>query len=803
MHDLNNKEALLLARETNTDVLMKEALELTYQGFGSFITYSPKVFIPLTHLCRDVCHYCTFAKTPKRNNKPPYMSIKDVVDLAKKAEKTGCKEALFTLGERPELRYSTARKALHELGHDNTLRYLQSVAEAVLSETNLLPHLNPGCMDLEELDYLKPVSASMGIMLENSSERLSERGGPHFGSPDKQPKRRLEAIRNAGLKKIPFTTGILIGIGETRLERIQSLLDIRELHSRYGHIQEVIIQNFRPKPDTKMSNYEAPLVEDLLWTIAVARLIFGSSMSIQAPPNLSPQNLDLLINAGINDWGGVSPITPDFVNPEAPWPHLTNLSNQTLLSGKILIPRLTIYPKYIEELETWVDQEIQPRVLRLSDSSGYARENNWSTGRENIQEETNILSSKIIQIRKSTRFTDHIKKVIKLKPLSETEIADLFDARGPDFEYVTEAAHDLSSDIHNKDVSYVINRNINYTNICYFHCTFCAFSKGKTSEKLRGKPYDISLEEIIRRCKEAYERGATEVCLQGGIHPAYTGDTYREIVKAIRHEVPGLHIHAFSPLEIYQGAKTLGISISEFLKDLKDLGLRTLPGTAAEILDDEVRHIICKDKINSSEWLEVMEKAHKVGINSTATIMFGHVDTPLHWSRHLIKIRDLQAKTMGFTEFVPLPFVPMEAPMFLKGKSRFGPTLRESVLMHSIARLSLYPNIKNIQTSWVKMGISGIKKSLNAGANDIGGTLMNESITRAAGAEHGQEFSFSDMKSFIKSIGREPIQRDTLYQRIINPRLDQKIQNKPLDPIKNELVNRQTKDRNLIKSESI
>ena len=803
MNDLNNKEALLLAKETNTDLLMQEASELTYQGFGSFITYSPKVFIPLTHLCRDVCHYCTFAKTPKRNNKPPYMPIQDIINLAKQAEKTGCNEALFTLGERPELRYSTARKALSQLGHDSTLRYLQTAAEAVLSETSLLPHLNPGCMDLEELDFLRPVSASMGIMLESSSKRLSERGGPHFGSPDKDPKRRLKALRNAGIKKIPFTTGILIGIGETRLERIQSLLDIRELHSKYGHIQEVIIQNFRPKPDTKMSDYEAPLVEDLLWTIAVARLIFGPAMSIQAPPNLSPHNLDLLLKAGINDWGGVSPITPDFVNPEAPWPHLTNLSNQTLLSGKILLPRLTIYPKYIEDLETWVDKDIQPRVLKLSDSSGYSREDSWSTGRGDIKEESIITSNKIIQIRKSTRFRNHIKKVHQLELLSEREIVELFDARGPDFEYVTEAAHELCSDINNKDVSYVINRNINYTNICYFHCTFCAFSKGKTSEKLRGKPYDISLEEIVRRCKEAYDRGATEVCLQGGIHPAYTGNTYKNIVKSIRHEIPDLHIHAFSPLEISQGAKTLGVSISEFLKDLKDLGLKTLPGTAAEILDDEVRQIICKDKINSREWLEVMESAHEIGINSTATIMFGHIDKPLHWARHLIKIRDLQNKSMGFTEFVPLPFVPMEAPMFLRGKSRFGPTLRESVLMHSIARLSLHPNIKNIQTSWVKMGISGIKKCLEAGANDIGGTLMNESITRAAGAEHGQEFSVYDMRSFIKSIGRKPVQRNTLYKRITSSELNQKNLNKPLKPIKNELVNRQIKNSNLIESKSI
>jgi len=803
MNILSDKKALLLSKETNNNFLMQEAKVLTEKGFGSIITYSPKVFIPLTHLCRDVCHYCTFAKTPKRNKKPPFMALEEVIKTAQVAQEMGCKEALFTLGERPELRYSTARKALLDLGCKSTLDYLKIAAEAVLTETNLLPHLNPGCMNLDEISSLRPVSASMGMMLESSSSRLCEKGGPHFGSPDKAPQRRLATIENAGLKKIPFTTGILIGIGETRLERIESLLEIRKLHNKYGHIQEVIIQNFRPKADTKMSGHEAPLLEDLLWTISVARIIFGPTMSIQAPPNLSPNNLDDLINAGINDWGGVSPLTPDFVNPEAPWPHLKHLEKDMLFSGKILTPRLTIYPPYINNLDKWVNKDIQSKVLQLSDSSGHAREDNWSTGRGGIEEHGNYSSRKILNIRKSKRFSKHINQIFQSETLSEDQITDLFDARGPDFDYVTKAADELCQDVKGQEVSYVVNRNINYTNICYFHCTFCAFSKGKTAEKLRGKPYDISLEEIVRRSSEAYRRGATEVCLQGGIHPEYDGNTYKEIITAISNSVPSIHIHAFSPLEIWQGAKTLNISLTEFLSDLKSLGLKTLPGTAAEILDDEIRRIICRDKLNTSEWLEVMKTAHVLGIRSTATIMFGHVDKPENWARHLLKIKSLQEETQGFTEFVPLPFVPMEAPMFLKGQSRFGPTLRESILMHSISRLVLHPHISNIQTSWVKMGIQGVIRCLNSGANDLGGTLMNESITKAAGAEHGQEFMAKEMNKLITSIGKKPRQRTTLYENVTDETMRRGLKNIPLKPIKNELIKRKGRENSAIQVRSI
>ena len=614
---MKTKEILALARSTNTSDLIREASNIRDKGHGSLVTYSPKVFIPLTHLCRDVCHYCTFAKTPKKVSSP-YMSLKEVIDSAKNAELLGCKEALFTLGERPELRYSTARKALANMGYQSTLEYLKEASNAVIENTELLPHLNPGCMTSQEIEELRPVAASMGMMLESSSKRLCEKGGPHYGSPDKDPEKRLATLDSAGKAKVPFTTGILIGIGETRQERVDSLIDIKKSHDKYGHVQEVIIQNFKPKLNTKMSGHEEPLVEELLWTIAVARIIFGPSMSIQAPPNLSPDNLNLLVDAGINDWGGVSPVTPDYVNPEAPWPHLIDLEKQTYLSGKNLSPRLTIYPSYLNDLSSWVDDKLHSRILKLSDSTGLARDTEWTTGRENPEFKTKPQS--IIPLRHSSKLKTIIDLAKQNKGLKEEQIVNLFEARGPDFTYLRDAADELRQDIVGDEITFVVNRNINYTNICYFHCTFCAFSKGKTSEGLRGKPYDISLEEITRRSQEAFERGATEVCLQGGIHPSYNGNTYKSIISAIKATQPELHIHAFSPLEIWQGASTLNQDLGEYLLELNQLGLNTLPGTAAEILDDQIRDVICPDKINTSEWLTVMKAAHEIGMKSTATI---------------------------------------------------------------------------------------------------------------------------------------------------------------------------------------
>ena len=762
-------EALALASFTDTAALAAVAAELRDAGFRNLVTYSRKVFIPLTHLCRDVCHYCTFAQTPSKLE-TPYMSLDAVLDVARHGAAMGCKEALFTLGEKPELRYRAAREWLAEHGYATTLDYLRAAAKAVFEETGLLPHLNPGNMTPAEIASLRPVSPSMGIMLESASERLTRKGMPHYGSPDKVPAVRLRTLADAGQAKVPFTTGILIGIGETRLERIESLLAIRRIHAEHGHIQEIIVQNFRAKPGTKMRQAPEPDLNELLWTIAMARILFGPEMSIQAPPNLSPGVLPKIVAAGIDDWGGVSPLTPDFVNPEAPWPHLDELARETASAGKELHERLTIYPRFASDVATWVDEGLRSAVLDKIDGEGLPRTDDWCPG-DDTPPPTEVLGrihAPPSRVSADVRALIDRVEAEDAADLTEAEIVRLIRARGDDFNAVVQAADRLRQGQNGNVVSYVVNRNINYTNICYFKCQFCAFSKGKLAENLRGRPYDLSAEEIQRRTREAWARGGTEVCMQGGIHPEYTGATYMDIVRTVKEAVPEMHVHAFSPLEVWQGAATANLSLPDYLAKLKEVGLGTLPGTAAEILDDEVRAVICPDKINTAQWLEVMEAAHGVGFSTTATIMYGHVDQPQHWARHLMRVRDLQKRTGGFTEFVPLPFVHMEAPMYLKGKARRGPTFREAILVHAVARLALHPHITNIQASWVKLGHDGVLAALNAGCNDLGGTLMNESITRAAGAAHGQETSPKRMVAMIEAANRTPRQRTTTYDDVPN-----------------------------------
>jgi FO synthase len=760
-HDRNltRAEALALV-DCDPAPLLRAASRRRDAAHGSVVSYSRKVFIPLTQLCRDVCHYCTFAHPPRKNERP-YLSLDEVLAIARAGQAAGCKEALFTLGDQPERRYRAAADQLARLGHRTTLSYLAEAARAVLEETMLLPHLNPGHLTPADVAALRTVSVSQGLMLESASERLCERGGPHHGSPDKHPHARLAAIRAAGEQRVPFTSGILIGIGETREERIEALLALRELNDAHGHLQEIIIQNFRPKPGTRMAEAPAPSLDELLWTIAIARLLFASSINIQAPPNLSPGALRRLVDAGINDWGGVSPVTPDHVNPEAPWPHLKVLERATNAAGKQLVERLAIYPAFARKVDTWVDPALRTSLLHRIDADGWPRTDQWSPGTSIALPEC---ESRMTGPAIAGETTAILVRAQAGSALGEADIVRLFRAHGKEFAAVCKAADELRRATSGDVISYVVTRNINYTNICYFKCQFCAFSKGKMSENLRGRPYDLSLTEVEHRVREAWARGATEVCMQGGIHPSYTGAKYLDICRAVKNAAPDIHIHAFSPLEVHQGAATLGIPVDEFLRSLQVMGLGTLPGTAAEILDDEVRAVLCPDKIRTSRWLQVMRAAHRTGLRSTATIMFGHVDRYEHWARHILRIRELQEETGGFTEFVPLPFVHMEAPIYLKGRSRPGPTFREAVLMHAIARLALHPLITNIQTSWVKMGPDGVKACLHSGANDLGGTLMDETITRSAGARHGQEMTPAQMEQIIRSIGRTPRQRDTLYR---------------------------------------
>ena len=758
MNDMPANELAALLVDMKLPRMMAEAESLTLAAHGPLVTYSRKVFIPLTKLCRDVCHYCTFATTPAHAGRA-YLSRDEVLEIARAGERAGCREALFTLGDRPEARYAAARDALAASGHATTLSYLGAMARAVIEETGLLPHLNPGLMDAADYAALRPWSASMGIMLESSSERLCARGGPHFGSPDKAPSARLATIAAAGVARVPFTTGLLIGIGETRAERIEALVAIRDLHREHGHIQEVIIQNFRAKPGTRMADHPEPPLAEHLWTIAAARLALGGDMTIQAPPNLHrADELAALLRAGVSDWGGVSPVTPDHVNPEAPWPHVEALAEATRAAGRVLRQRLAIGPRHALDVETWVDPALATRIRRAIDGRGLPREDDWFAGHGDAV--PSLVRGSLATAAGAVAVL--LSRVDAGETLDERDIVTLFRAEGDDLAAVIATADRLRAQTVGETVTYAVNRNINYTNICLYKCGFCAFSKGSTRD-MRGPAYRLDFAEVGRRAAEAQARGATEVCLQGGIHPAYDGNTYLGVLAAVREAAPGIHIHAFSPLEVTHGARTLGLELEDYLVRLKAAGLSTVPGTAAEILDPEVRALICPDKVSADEWIEVMRTAHGVGLRTTATIMFGHVDEYRHWARHLLRIRALQEETGGFTEFVPLPFVHMEAPIWRKGRSRSGPSWREAVLMHAVARIVLHPLIPNIQVSWVKMGPDGAAAILGAGANDLGGVLMDESITRAAGGVNGQLLGVDQMIALANRAGRPARQRNTVY----------------------------------------
>ena len=727
------------------DELLAEARRLRDEGAGGLVTYSPKVFVPLTTLCRDVCGYCTFARPPRRGERA-YLPLDEVLAIARAGAAAGCHEALFTLGDKPELRYRVARDELRALGFGTTLEYLAAAADAVLAETGLLPHLNPGVMTPDDLVALRRVSASMGIMLETTASRLSARGGPHWASPDKDPGRRLATIAAAGELRIPFTSGILIGIGETREERLEALLALRDLHERHGHVQEVIVQNFRAKPGTRMAAHPEPSLDDHLWTIAAARIVLGPQAHVQAPPNLAFDDFPRLLDAGIDDWGGVSPVTIDHVNPEAPWPEVERLREATRSRGLELAPRLPVYPEYLDA--DWVEPRMLGPALARADSLGLGREDGWAPG---------DAGAVPFVVRRDALPVDTAGE------LGEDELVRLLRARGEERQRVFAAADRVRREANGDEVTYVVTRNLQYTNVCYFRCGFCAFSKGKLAANLRGPAYLVPHDEIRRRVREAWDRGAVEVCLQGGIHPAFTGEYYLSVVRAVKEAAPEIHVHAFSALEVWQGAATLGLPLEEYLARLRDEGLGSLPGTAAEILDDEVRRVICPDKVTTDQWLEVHAAAHAVGLRSNVTMMFGHVEGPRSWARHLLRAREQQQRSGGFTEFVPLPFVHMEAPIALKGQARHGPTFGEVLLVHAVARLALHPWFANVQASWVKLGPEGVREALRAGVNDLGGTLMNESISRAAGAQHGQEMPPERMEALIRSAGRTPRQRTTLY----------------------------------------
>jgi FO synthase len=821
--DVAEAAVLLAARGEDLDRLTSVAARvrdagLVAAGRPGVGTFSPKVFIPVTRLCRDRCHYCTFVETPgqaAREGRAPYLSPDEILRIASQGAELGCLEALFTLGDRPEDRWPEARAWLHERGYDSTLSYVRAMAIRVLEQTGLLPHLNPGVMSWEELNRLKPVAPSMGMMLETTSRRLYEtRGLAHFGSPDKDPSVRLRVLEDAGRLSIPFTTGLLVGIGETLAERAETIFALRQVARAFGGVQEVIVQNFRAKPDTAMRHTEDLGLDEHRAAIAVTRLVLGPKARVQAPPNLVANGeCRALLEAGIDDWGGVSPLTPDHVNPERPWPTLERLREMTAKAGFELKARLTVHPEYVRAGEPWLDPRVSAHVAALADADGLAQPGvrpvglPWqepdggfaslttSTGRTDLhvavdtEGRTEDRRSDFANVygdwdavRDAARATAAVSgapavlhaegrealAAAEADPgnLSDDHALTLMTAEGPLLDQVRRLADDLRREAVGEEVTYVVNRNINFTNVCYVGCRFCAFAQRRTD----ADAYSLSLEEVADRAQQAWDLGATEVCMQGGIDPGLPATAYFDLATAVVQRVPGMHVHAFSPMEVVNGVARTGLSIEDFLLKAREAGLGSLPGTAAEILDDEIRWVLTKGKLPTRTWIEVITTAHRIGLPTTSTMMYGHVDHPRHWVAHLRVLSRIQEETGGFTEFVPLPFVHASAPIYLAGVARPGPTHRDNLAVHAMARILLHGRIPNIQTSWVKLGVDGTRAMLRAGANDLGGTLMEETISRMAGSEHGSAKTVAELEEIGAGIGRPVRQRTTTYGRPARPR---------------------------------
>jgi FO synthase len=810
--DVAEAAVLLAATGADLDRLTAAAARvrdagLLAAGRPGVVTFSPKVFIPVTKLCRDRCHYCTFVESPgelRRAGQDMFLTPDEILDVARQGAELGCLEALFTLGDRPEDRWPEAQAWLDEQGYDSTLAYVRAMAVRVLEETGLLPHLNPGVMSWEEMNRLKPVSPSMGMMLETTSRRLFEtKGEAHYGSPDKDPAVRLRVLEDAGRLSIPFTTGLLVGIGETLVERAETIFALRQVARAFGSVQEVIVQNFRAKPDTAMRHADDLGLDEYRAVIAVTRIVLGPKARVQAPPNLVDlEECRALLEAGVDDWGGVSPLTPDHVNPERPWPSLERLRDITAQCGFELKPRLTVHPEYVRAGEPWLDPRVSAHVAALATDDGLARPDvrpvglPWqepdggftSVGRTDLFEavdtegRTDDRRSDFANVygdwdsvKDAAALTGQVDgapavmhaeggdalRAAEADPgnLSDEHAYTLMTAEGDLLRQVTLLADDLRRETVGDDVTYVVNRNINFTNVCYVGCRFCAFAQRRTD----ADAYSLSLDEVADRAEEAWNLGATEVCMQGGIDPELPASAYFDLVTAVKSRVPGMHVHAFSPMEVVNGVARTGLSIEDFLIKAREAGLGSLPGTAAEILDDEVRWVLTKGKLPTRTWIEVVSTAHRVGIPTTSTMMYGHVDNPRHWVNHLRVLTRIQAETGGFTEFVPLPFVHTSSPIYLAGVARPGPSLRDNLAVHALARILLHGRIHNIQTSWVKLGVDGTRAMLQAGANDVGGTLMEETISRMAGSEHGSAKTVAELVEIGAGIGRPVRERTTTY----------------------------------------
>ncbi|MEV3990446.1 bifunctional FO biosynthesis protein CofGH [Streptomyces sp. NPDC049837] len=809
--DVAEAAVLLRARGADLEDLAASAARvrdagLAAAGRGGVITYSKSVFIPLTRLCRDKCHYCTFATVPgklRRAGHGMFMSPDEVLDIARRGAELGCKEALITLGDKPEDRWPEAREWLDAHGYDDTIAYVRAMAIRILEETGLLPHLNPGVMSWTDFQRLKPVAPSMGMMLETTATRLwSEPGGPHHGSPDKEPAVRLRVLEDAGRSSVPFTSGLLIGIGETYEERAESLFALRRVARAYHGIQELIIQNFRAKPDTAMRGMPDAELDDLVATVAVARHIMGPSACLQAPPNLVDGEYGRLIRAGIDDWGGVSPVTIDHVNPERPWPQIDALAERSAAEGFRLRERLCVYPEFVTRGEPWLDPRLLPHVRALADpETGLANpdapvrglpwqepdESFTATGRTDLhrtidtdgrtsdrRDDFDEVYGDWEALREAAapgmvpqRIDTDVREALAVAADDPTRLTDdqalaLLHADGPALDALCRVADDIRRSAVGDDVTYIVTRNINFTNVCYTGCRFCAFAQRRTD----ADAYTLSLDQVADRAQQAWDVGAVEVCMQGGIHPDLPGTAYFDIARAVKDRVPGMHVHAFSPMEVVNGATRTGMSIREWLTAAKEAGLDSIPGTAAEILDDEVRWVLTKGKLPTATWIEVITTAHELGIRSSSTMMYGHVDQPRHWLGHFRTLARIQQETGGFTEFVTLPFIHTNAPVYLAGIARPGPTARDNRAVTAMARVLLHPHIPNIQTSWVKLGADGAAEMLRSGANDLGGTLMEETISRMAGSSYGSYKSVRDLIAIAESAGRPARPRTTLYGEV-------------------------------------
>ncbi|MEW6475759.1 MAG: 5-amino-6-(D-ribitylamino)uracil--L-tyrosine 4-hydroxyphenyl transferase CofH [Actinomycetota bacterium] len=715
------------------DALMVEAAAVRDAAFGRRITWSPRITIALTQACR-------------RPGDDAFLDPEQVLAIAWGGAEAGCHEAVFTADSHPELRHPEAADWLARRGYDSTIDYLVAACQLVLDETGLLPRTDVGVVTADERRALRAVAPAQGLVLRGL-------GGDLTG--------QFRSIETAGALRIPFSVGLPVGAGESRDDRVETLRRLAELHQDHGHLQEVVVLP------------PSSAVEQREWreTVALARLILPETVSLQA-------GSEAALDAGIDDWGGLEPAEVETVR------------RITEGRGFALIPRLGLRAAYARAAEEWIDPALHFAVLDRSDADGLARDDPGAVLPHRFATRANPGSgAEVTPIGpRSTAWysggdgeppallparaeaTGAVREVLDGLALGQTageeELLTLLAARGPEVAAVCEAADGLRRAAVGDVVTFVRNRNINYTNVCTYRCRFCGFSKGPLSLNLRGKPYLLTLEEVVERVVDAARRGATEVCLQGGIHPDFDGEYYLHLVQAVKAAAPAMHVHGFTALEVFEGARRLTEPLESYLRRLHAAGLGSLPGTAAEILDDEIRAAICPDKITTDEWLEVHRTAHRVGLRSNITIMFGTIERPRHWVRHLLRTRALQAETGGFTEFVPLPFVHMAAPIYLERRARRGPTFREALLLHAVGRIAYHGLVDNIQGSWVKLGLAGMAQVLQAGVNDLGGTLMGENISRAAGARHGQELTEDEFRTLVAPLGRPLEQRTTLYGRV-------------------------------------